>query len=377
MAGKPEKGFKIEYAKSGRAGCKGCGEKILQDGLRLGKMVPSPHFDGFVPLWHHVPCYFRKKKCECDVADIEGFMDIKFDDQKLIKELISGTTKVVVPVKTKGKGKAGGGGAAGGGAKSEYEVGDYAVEVAKSGRAKCRECEQPIAAGALRCGLVEQMDRPPFLPSPKWHHLKCVDVSSTGVRDVKDITGFDLLSKDDQDIMRAKFSGAGSKKRPNEDSSSSAKKVKQEKPTVVEDDSDDDVSLLALPLKREEDKKKEKEPEATSTSSAGKVDEMSAAEEKAMKTHSDKLFNIRTKLKQVKTPSLREMLNFNDVTSSGGEVTIQVCVVCVRVRCQKVLLNLLHDLRCIKHQEVSMYVYICIYISYRGPAVAAARARTG
>jgi len=163
-----------------------------------------------------VPCYFRKKKCECDVADIEGFMDIKFDDQKLIKELISGTTKVVVPVKTKGKGKAGGGRAAGGGAKSEYEVGDYAVEVAKSGRAKCRECEQPIAAGALRCRLVEQMDFPLFLPSPKWHHLKCVDVSSTGVRDVKDITGFDLLSKDDQDIMRAKFSGAGSKKRPND-----------------------------------------------------------------------------------------------------------------------------------------------------------------
>ena len=43
-----EKGFKIEYAKSGRAGCKGCGQKIEQGGLRLGKMIPSPHFDGYV-----------------------------------------------------------------------------------------------------------------------------------------------------------------------------------------------------------------------------------------------------------------------------------------------------------------------------------------
>ena len=48
MAGKPEKGFKIEYSKSNRAGCKGCGQKIEKDSLRLGRMMPSPHFDGFV-----------------------------------------------------------------------------------------------------------------------------------------------------------------------------------------------------------------------------------------------------------------------------------------------------------------------------------------
>lgn len=42
------KGFKIEYAKSNRAGCKGCKEKIGMNELRLGKLVPSPHFDGYV-----------------------------------------------------------------------------------------------------------------------------------------------------------------------------------------------------------------------------------------------------------------------------------------------------------------------------------------
>jgi hypothetical protein len=36
-----------------------------------------------------VPCYFKKKKAVewfggAGVADIEGFMDIKFDDQKLM-----------------------------------------------------------------------------------------------------------------------------------------------------------------------------------------------------------------------------------------------------------------------------------------------------
>jgi hypothetical protein len=51
MAGKPDKGFKVEYAKSGRAACKVCKLKINQEELRLGKMVPSPHFDGYIPLW--------------------------------------------------------------------------------------------------------------------------------------------------------------------------------------------------------------------------------------------------------------------------------------------------------------------------------------
>ena len=89
--GKPLKGFRIEYAKSNRAGCKGCQQKIEKNELRLGKLVRSPHFDGYQPLWHHVPCYFKKKKVDMpDVADIEGFFEIKFDDQKLIKDLLSG-----------------------------------------------------------------------------------------------------------------------------------------------------------------------------------------------------------------------------------------------------------------------------------------------
>lgn len=33
--------FQVDYAKSGRSGCKHCGEKIDQDELRVGKMVQS------------------------------------------------------------------------------------------------------------------------------------------------------------------------------------------------------------------------------------------------------------------------------------------------------------------------------------------------
>ena len=90
----------------------------------------------FLRSKHHVPCYFRKKNSgiKDGVADIEGFMDIKYDDQKLIKDLMSGAAAVEpAVVKPKGKGKI---------ASGELDVGNYAVEVAKSGRSKCRKCEQ-------------------------------------------------------------------------------------------------------------------------------------------------------------------------------------------------------------------------------------------
>jgi poly [ADP-ribose] polymerase len=70
----PEKGFVVEYAKSSRSGCKGCKQKIDKDVLRLGKMIPSPHFDGWTPNWHHVGCFFKKKiKIHEGISDIAGF----------------------------------------------------------------------------------------------------------------------------------------------------------------------------------------------------------------------------------------------------------------------------------------------------------------
>ena len=307
MSGKPEKGFKVEYAKSGRAGCKACKEKIAQDSLRLGKMVPSPHFDGYQPNWFHVKCYFAKKnsRIENGVADIEGFMDIKYEDQKLIKDLMSGGATVSSPPAAKSNsGKAGGGGKQG----DLYEIGDYVVEVAKSGRSKCRKCDANIAQGELRCGIVEQMDRPPFLPSPQWHHIDCVDIASTGVTDVTNITGFDGLCAGDQQIMRRKFGGGGGKKA----------KIEQE-------DSDDDVSLLSLPLKKEGTSAGNVKAAPNEAAAAQQKKETAAekAAEKALKAHSDKLHNIRQKLKAISASTMKHILEENDVNASGGDVTLQ------------------------------------------------------
>jgi len=40
--------FRVEYAKSGRSVCKGCGSVVNQDDLRFAIMVRSSKFDGTV-----------------------------------------------------------------------------------------------------------------------------------------------------------------------------------------------------------------------------------------------------------------------------------------------------------------------------------------
>ncbi|KAJ1495699.1 hypothetical protein T484DRAFT_1761705, partial [Baffinella frigidus] len=137
----PAKPFTVEYAKSGRAGCKSCKNKIDKDELRIGKMAQSPHFDGFVPLWHHAKCILSKPKIKIESTDdIAGFHELKFDDQQLIKNAISGKAVPAVPEKAKKAAAAYG------------DAGESAIncELAKSNRSSCRLCEECIEQGTLR-----------------------------------------------------------------------------------------------------------------------------------------------------------------------------------------------------------------------------------
>ena len=81
--------FTCEYAKSGRAGCKGCKMNIDKDDLRLGIMVQSPHFDGKIPMWHHEKCFFRKARIE-NIGDLHGFDNLRWEDQEKLKKIIEG-----------------------------------------------------------------------------------------------------------------------------------------------------------------------------------------------------------------------------------------------------------------------------------------------
>mmetsp|Transcript_9337 Transcript_9337/g.22090 ORF Transcript_9337/g.22090 Transcript_9337/m.22090 type:complete len:1025 (-) Transcript_9337:206-3280(-) len=289
MSGKPEKGFIAEYAKSGRAGCKSCGSNIEKGALRLGKYVQSPHFDGYIPLWSHLDCYFRKAAPGIDsTMDISGFAELSFDDQKKIKGLLSGDVKVE-PAKG---GKKGGGGDDGPG-----DVGDYSVEYAKSNRSKCKACDEKIETNEVRMGPIEKMDRPPFLPAPKWHHLDCLEKAGKhGGLDVTKVKGFGNLKKEDQEIVKKKFGGAEG------GAAAGAKRAAKDEP----------------PAAKGKGKKVKKEEEEAAAAPA-----KLSKEEQAMKNHSEKLWAIRNKLKEVSTSDLKFILDHNGVSSKGGDVVLQ------------------------------------------------------
>ena len=54
----------IEYAKTGRSGCKKCKSQIEKGVPRMGKITPNPFSDdgGEMKVWYHMRCMFETLK---------------------------------------------------------------------------------------------------------------------------------------------------------------------------------------------------------------------------------------------------------------------------------------------------------------------------
>ncbi|KAL8195450.1 hypothetical protein R6Q57_025853 [Mikania cordata] len=77
-----------EYAKSGKSSCKKCSEKIESKSLRLGLSSWDPR--GFENTrWHHLDCFFTLDKNLISPESIEGFFELKSNDQEKLKKLVT------------------------------------------------------------------------------------------------------------------------------------------------------------------------------------------------------------------------------------------------------------------------------------------------
>ncbi|XP_064542209.1 poly [ADP-ribose] polymerase isoform X3 [Drosophila montana] len=183
--------YVAEYAKSGRASCKGCKTAILKDSLRLAVMVQSPFHDGKMPNWFHKDCFFKKQK-PASVGDIKNFENLRFADQTELSKLID-TISVTVAGKT---GKR---------SKSEQEaLKDFGIEYSKSGRATCRGCELKISKDEVRVfkTVYDTEIGMKYGGQKVWHHLECfakmrsdVDWFDTG----ENLPGYKLLKDEDKE----------------------------------------------------------------------------------------------------------------------------------------------------------------------------------
>lgn len=91
-----EKPFYVDRAKTGRAGCKKCKQKINAGDLRLGKLGYNPFSSGTMKYWHHVPCMFdvfkkqRKTTKKIDsYSEIGGWEELPDADKQTIKSYFS------------------------------------------------------------------------------------------------------------------------------------------------------------------------------------------------------------------------------------------------------------------------------------------------
>jgi len=77
-----EPGYRLEYAKSGRATCSTCGRLIEQDSLRVGVESPSSFHDGFDVNWNHFDCisYMVYSKAQ-------GVEFLRWEDQAQVRAL--------------------------------------------------------------------------------------------------------------------------------------------------------------------------------------------------------------------------------------------------------------------------------------------------
>jgi hypothetical protein len=118
----------IEPAASGRAKCRGCGEKIEKGALRFGEKVENPFADGEMTHWFHPECaaFKRPEPLLQTLARRHALLENR---ESLESEAKKGLEHRRLP-RVNG------------------------AERATSGRAKCRSCRETIAKDTWRIPLV-------------------------------------------------------------------------------------------------------------------------------------------------------------------------------------------------------------------------------
>lgn len=119
--------YLIEAARSGRSKCRTCRRKIDKDVLRLGVLLEGPYGTGY--LWHHLKCAARRRFDDVAAAYEQNAWDEGVDVPDLDE---------LAKLKEESEKK-----------RAEKKEAPWA-ERAKTGRSKCKHCDEPIAKDSWR-----------------------------------------------------------------------------------------------------------------------------------------------------------------------------------------------------------------------------------
>ncbi|KAL7740196.1 hypothetical protein ACLKA6_003902 [Drosophila palustris] len=259
--------YMAEYAKSGRASCKGCKSPIPKDSVRLAIMVQSPFHDGKVPQWYHKDCFFKKQR-PASVGDIKNYENLRFADQSEIEKLVGSGSQTVESKSGKKRSK-----------QEQQAIKDFGIEYAKSGRAACRGCELKINKDEVRVSktVYDTEVGMKYGGQKLWHHLECFAKlrSDVGWFDTgENLPGYKQLKAEEKEEVKRLLPVIKSEDTPD------AKKPKLE----IEDE-----------LEKKEQTKK-------------------------LKQQNDMLFKFRDELKsEMKKPDIEKLLEYNTQVPIVGD----------------------------------------------------------
>ena len=149
----------IEPAASGRAKCRGCGEKIAKDELRLGARLPNPFVEGELTLWFHLACGAYKRP--------EPYLEAA----RNTTETIDNSEWLETEAKRS----------------LEYERLPRlnGADRAPTGRARCRSCRELIEKGSWRISVVYYDEVEGRFEPSGYIHPKCAK-NYFGTTDIHD-----------------------------------------------------------------------------------------------------------------------------------------------------------------------------------------------
>ncbi|KAL7079628.1 hypothetical protein ACQ4LE_001093 [Meloidogyne hapla] len=215
--------YGAEYAKSGRATCKGCKETIEKGTLRMSVRFQSKFFDGFQDNWHHFECFWKKaRKNDINEVSIRGLDWLKWEDQELIRQRInelaassdSGYTPKTATIK---------------------------VEHAKSGAGKCFSCKEKIPKDELRVS-----------GRSSFYHVDCFHKANSDQKlfqkSAEEMVGYDQLDANEKSKLEKLFPKPQStgRKREFDDSSATTSGTSNVTPVMKKEKSENDELRAAL-----------------------------------------------------------------------------------------------------------------------------------
>ena len=181
-------------------------------------MVRAWAFDGFQPHWYHFACFFLKAQ-PSSLDQIDGVYSLRPDDQSKLKKKLGNVT-----------GADGKGGAV---------LTNFVIQYAKSGKAKCRLCEEKIEKDEVRISKKEIDPERSFAGMiDRWYHVGCFLKARKMWTDwdlkwkINNFTGWQVISKSDQKIISEAFEKSDkklAKKQVKTEAVSPEKKKKEDK----------------------------------------------------------------------------------------------------------------------------------------------------